>query len=91
MSMAAVFLDTEKAFDITWHTGLLHKLPELKFSISLAKLISSFISQRKFRVSVEAEMSTSRDIQAGAPHGSGQSPILYSPYIMVRPKHLVSI
>jgi hypothetical protein len=26
MSTAAVFLDIEKAFDTTWHTGLLYKL-----------------------------------------------------------------
>jgi hypothetical protein len=26
MSTAAVFLDNEKAFDTTWHVGLLHKL-----------------------------------------------------------------
>jgi hypothetical protein len=26
MSMAAVFLDTEKTFDTTWHNGLLYKL-----------------------------------------------------------------
>jgi hypothetical protein len=44
MSMAAVFLDTEKAFDTTWHLGLLHKLSTLQFSISLIKLISSFLS-----------------------------------------------
>jgi hypothetical protein len=26
MSMAAVFLDIEKAFDTTWHFGMLYKL-----------------------------------------------------------------
>jgi hypothetical protein len=64
----AVFLDNEKAFDTTWHFGLLYKLSTLQFSISIIKLIASFLSQRKFRVSV-GEMSTTRDIQAGVPHG----------------------
>jgi hypothetical protein len=48
MSMAAAFLDIEKAFDTTWHPGLLYKLPKLNFSASLVKLISSFFSNRKF-------------------------------------------
>jgi hypothetical protein len=65
MSTAAVLLDIENAFDKTWHLGLLYKLSELKFSVSLIKLIGCFLSQRKFRVSVEGEISTPRDIQAG--------------------------
>jgi hypothetical protein len=60
MSIAAVFLDIEKAFDTTWHPGLLYKLSKLNSSTILIKLISSFLSQRKFRVSVEGEMSTPR-------------------------------
>jgi hypothetical protein len=32
MSIASVFLDIEKAFDKTWHLGLLYKLSELKIS-----------------------------------------------------------
>jgi hypothetical protein len=50
MSTAAVFLDIEKAFDTTWHTGFLYKLSKLQISTRLIKLISSFLSQRKFRV-----------------------------------------
>jgi hypothetical protein len=65
MSTAAVFLDIEKAFDTTWQPGLLYKLSKLQFSTSLIKLISSLLSQRKFRVSVEGEMSTPRYMQAG--------------------------
>jgi hypothetical protein len=42
MPTAAVFLDIGKAFDTTWHLGLPYKLSELKFAISLVKLISSF-------------------------------------------------
>jgi hypothetical protein len=64
MSRSAVFLDIKKVFDRVWYLDLLHKLPTLKISISLIKLISSFLSQRKHRVSVDGEMSTARDISA---------------------------
>jgi hypothetical protein len=53
MSTVAAFLDIEKAFDTTRHLGFLHKLSKLKFLFSLMKLVGSFRSQRKFRVSVE--------------------------------------
>jgi hypothetical protein len=56
MSMALVFLDIENPFDTTWHLGFLYKLSKLKCLISVIKLISSFLSQRKFKVSVESEM-----------------------------------
>jgi retron-type reverse transcriptase len=81
MSTAAVFWDIKKAFDKTWHLGLLYKLSELKFSTSLIKLINSFLSQRKFRVSVEGELSSPRNIQAGVPQGTVLSPTLYSLFI----------
>jgi hypothetical protein len=51
MSRASVFLNIEKAFDTTWHFGLLYKLSTLQFSISLIKLIGYFLSQKKFRIS----------------------------------------
>jgi hypothetical protein len=60
MSTAAVFLDIEKAFDTTRQPGLLYKLSKLQFSISLIKLIGLFLSQRKFRFSVEGEMSNTK-------------------------------
>jgi hypothetical protein len=67
MSMAEVFLDIEKAFDTTCHTGLLYKLPKLKFLTSLFNLISSFLSkERKFRLLV-GEMSVPRGVQTGMP------------------------
>jgi hypothetical protein len=53
MSTAAVFLDIEMAFDTTWHHGLLYKLSKLEFSGKIIKLLGSFLSQRKFRISVE--------------------------------------
>jgi archaellum component FlaG (FlaF/FlaG flagellin family) len=78
MSTAAVFLDIEKAFDTIWQPGWLYKLSKLQFYTSLIKLIGSFLSQRKFRVSVEGEMSTPRYMQAVVPQGSVLSPTLYN-------------
>jgi hypothetical protein len=81
MSTDAVFLDIEKAFDTTWRPGLLYKLSKLQLSTRLIILISSFVSQRKFRVSVEGEMSTPRYLQTGVLQGSILSLTLYNLYI----------
>jgi hypothetical protein len=47
MSTSAVSLDTEKAFYTTWKLGLLYKVYNLKFLVSLIKIITSFLSQGK--------------------------------------------
>jgi hypothetical protein len=86
LSTAALFLDIEKACYTTWHTGLLYKLSKLEFSINLIKLLSSLLSQRKFRVSVEGEMSTPRVMQAGVPQVSVLFPTLYYMYINYDPQ-----
>jgi hypothetical protein len=81
ISTTAVFLDIEKAFNTTWHAGLVYKLSKLQFSINLTRLISSYLSYRKFRVSVEVELSTPREIQAGVPQGSVLAPTLSNLHI----------
>jgi len=78
MSTPAVLLDIEKAFDTIWFPGLLYKLSKFHFASSLIKLISAFLSNRKFRVIVEGELSTPRNIQVGMPQGSVLAPILHS-------------
>jgi hypothetical protein len=57
--------------------GLLYKLSKLEFSTSVIKFISPFLTERKFRVLVEGEISTLRHMQAGVPQGSVLSRTLY--------------
>jgi hypothetical protein len=91
MSTAAVFLDIEGAFDITWYTGLLYKLSKLEFSTSLIKLIGSFLSQRIFSVSVEGEMPTPRECEQGC-HKVRSCPLLFIICThMMPPKHMAFI
>jgi hypothetical protein len=78
MSMAALFLNIEKPFYIIRYPGFLHNLHKLIFLINLIKLISSILSNEKVIFSVEDEMSTPREIQAGVPQCSVLSPKLYS-------------
>jgi hypothetical protein len=49
MSTAAIFFDIEKAFNITCQLGLLYKLSTLLLSITLIKLIVSFLFQKKIQ------------------------------------------
>jgi hypothetical protein len=65
MYMTTVFLDIEKVSDTTWHLGLLYKLSKLKFWISLMKLVSFFVSQRKFRDSVKVKCLRQRMYKVG--------------------------
>jgi hypothetical protein len=77
MSTAAVFLGIEKAFDTTWHTGLLYKLSKLNFSTRIIQLIGSFLLQ---------ENSESQQQQAGVPQDSVLSPTLHKLYINDTPQ-----
>ena len=78
---AGIFLDAEKAFDKCWHQGLLYKLNKLNLPIKLVRLISSFITNRKFCVQYKQHHSRYKDINAGVPQGSCLSPILYLIYV----------
>jgi hypothetical protein len=86
VSLVVIFLDDERTFDITWNPDLLCKLYELPFSSSLIKLISSFLSNRKFRPMVESKLVTSQNIQAGVLQDSVPSPTLCSLYIYDTPQ-----
>jgi hypothetical protein len=74
-------MSKKKNFDTTWHPGLLYKLPGLQFSASLVMLTASILTNRKFKVSIEGELSSLRKKAAEVRQGSVLAPVLYSLYI----------
>lgn len=76
---SAVFLDVAQAFDKVWHKGLIYKLNRF-LPHSYVKLLTSYLSDRVFRVREENDYSSLKDIKAGVPQGSILGPILYLIY-----------
>ena len=54
---SSVFLDISKAYDSTWHTGLLYKLIQMHVPGELIKVIDSFLARRSFRVKMDGAVS----------------------------------
>ena len=81
LNTVAVFLDIEKAFDTTWINGLIYKLIQLQITPELIKLLSTFLVNRTFFVSVDGFQSDNKIIQAGVPQGAVLSPLLYNVYV----------
>ena len=73
-----VTLDIEKAFDTTWHLGLLYKMIIFGFSDSTIRRVHAYLYQRKFFVSVDGADSEEFQMTAGVPQGSVVGPILYT-------------
>lgn len=79
-STGLILLDIEKAFDTVWHNGLLYKMVAANMPKYICKIVSQFLEDREYAVSVNQSVSPFKSIPAGLPQGSILSPTLYSIY-----------
>ena len=77
----AVFLDIEKAFDTTWHDGLIYKLIGYNFPKYIVYLIMSYLKDRIMYVECNNTKSRIVETFAGVPQGSVLGPELLIIYI----------
>ncbi|KAJ8887362.1 hypothetical protein PR048_013577 [Dryococelus australis] len=87
---AALYIDIEKAYDKVKHTFLIHKLIEAGFPSVYWELIPSYLSNRKFHVTLDGHLSSQKNIETGVPQGLVLSPLLYALYTRDKPKCEVS-
>ena len=85
----AVALDISKAFDRMWHAGLLHKFKSYGISGQIFGLVSSFLSNRWFRVVLDGKSSQEYLVNVGVPQGSILPPTLFLLYINNLPDDVI--
>ena len=76
----ALFVALSKAFDCLQHDPLLAKLNAYGFDYESLKLISSFLSNRKYRTKINSSSSEWKHL-IGVPHGSVLGPLLFKIYM----------
>ena len=63
----AVFLDISRAFDRVWHGGFIYKLERIGIEGELINILTSFLSDRLQRVTIDGKLSDWAGIEAGVP------------------------
>ena len=76
-----ILIDLQKAFDTINHNILLRKMSALRFSDRSINWFQSYLSNRSFRVNVQAKYSCIAKIDCGVPQGSILGPLLFLLYV----------
>ena len=79
--LMATWIDLQKAFDKVWTDGLLVKVQRCGIGGKMYKWISSFLDNRRARVSVDGKQSRKFILRHGVPQGGVISPTLFLIFI----------
>ena len=79
--VCGIFFDISKAFDKVWHAGLIYKLVYLGVPMYIIRFISSFLTNRFFKVKVNNAYSYLHPITCSVPQGSVLGPLLFLVFI----------
>ena len=85
----AIAFDISAAYDWVWHAGRLRKLKSYGSSGEIVGLISSFLSNRRFRVVVDGKFSQEYPVNAGVLEGFILGATLFLPCINDLPNDVI--
>ena len=78
-------VDLSSAYDTIWRPGLLLRVARIVKCCSMMHLLSSILSNRRFRACLSDQSSNVRTLNNGLPQGSVLAPTLFNIYVSDMP------